>query len=289
MDIDRVNKPFLPLAAGELSPALAWALCGALAAAGAGIVAANFGPLITGLYALGLLLGTVYSVPPLRLKRSPLPAFLIIATVRGVLLNFGVYYAARAALRQPFAWSPAVLFITVFVTVFATAIAITKDLPDVEVSAARGGAARRAGGARWRTLSLGRLARRTVSRPPSPPTPSQKKNPPPDPLRRGGWEPQGDLKFGVETFATRLGVRNIALLGTGLLLANYVGAVAAAALRPAAFNVPLMAGAHAVIGGALLWQAAALDRAKYSREAVVGFYRFIWNLFYAEYALLPFL
>ena len=28
--------------------------------------------------------------------------------------------------------SPAILFITAFVTIFATAIAITKDLPDVE-------------------------------------------------------------------------------------------------------------------------------------------------------------
>ena len=33
-------------------------------------------------------------------------AFTIIATVRGFLLNFGVYYACRAALGLPFAWSP---------------------------------------------------------------------------------------------------------------------------------------------------------------------------------------
>ena len=39
-----------------------------LAALGGSIVAINFGSLITGLYAFGLLLGTVYSVPPLRLK-----------------------------------------------------------------------------------------------------------------------------------------------------------------------------------------------------------------------------
>lgn len=80
-----------------------------LAAAGLAIVAANFGPLITGLYAFGLGLGTVYSVPPLRLKRFAVPAFLIIATVRGFLLNFGVYYATRAALALPFEWSPAIL------------------------------------------------------------------------------------------------------------------------------------------------------------------------------------
>lgn len=61
------------------------------------------------LYAFGLLLGTVYSVPPLRLKRFAVPAFMIIATVRGFLLNFGVYHATRAALQLPFEWNPAIL------------------------------------------------------------------------------------------------------------------------------------------------------------------------------------
>jgi homogentisate solanesyltransferase len=32
VDIDAVNKPFLPVAAGELSPTTAWLLCIALAA-----------------------------------------------------------------------------------------------------------------------------------------------------------------------------------------------------------------------------------------------------------------
>jgi homogentisate solanesyltransferase len=40
------------------------------------------------------------------LKRFAVPAFLIIATVRGFLLNFGVFYATKAALGAPFAWSP---------------------------------------------------------------------------------------------------------------------------------------------------------------------------------------
>jgi hypothetical protein len=49
------------------------------------------------------------SVPPFRLKRFAVPAFLIIATVRGFLLNFGVYYATRAAIGlNTFAWSPAI-------------------------------------------------------------------------------------------------------------------------------------------------------------------------------------
>lgn len=49
-------------------------------AGGIAITTFNFGPLITGLYCFGLFLGTIYSVPPLRLKRSAIAAFLIIAT-----------------------------------------------------------------------------------------------------------------------------------------------------------------------------------------------------------------
>ena len=108
VDIDAVNKPFLPVAAGELSPVIAWILCGGLAAAGLAITIRNFGPLISKLYGFGLFLGTIYSVPPLRLKRSAFAAFLIIATVRGFLLNFGVYHAVRAALGLSFQWNPAI-------------------------------------------------------------------------------------------------------------------------------------------------------------------------------------
>jgi hypothetical protein len=99
-----------PFATGELSPAVAWVIVLSLAAAGLGITAMHFGQLITSLYAFGLLLGTIYSIPPLRLKRFPVPAFAIIATVRGFLLNFGVYYATRAALGLSFEWSPAIWY-----------------------------------------------------------------------------------------------------------------------------------------------------------------------------------
>ncbi|EFJ08575.1 hypothetical protein SELMODRAFT_229530 [Selaginella moellendorffii] len=227
--IDKVNKPFLPIAAGDLSVSTAWTLVLSLAVLGTGIVATNFGRLITSLYVLGLVLGAMYSVPPLRLKRFAVPAFLIIATVRGFLLNFGVYYATRASLGLPFVWSPHVIFITAFVTLFATVIAITKDLPDVE----------------------------------------------------------GDLKFKISTFATKLGVRNISLLGAGLLLTNYIGAVVAAFRFPQVFNTGPMAITHGILGVCLLYQLWLLESAKYSKEAISTFYRFIWNLFYAEYLVFP--
>lgn len=93
----------------------------------------NFFPLLLfKLYMLGWVLGGIYSVPPIRTKRNPLAAGLTIATVRGFLLNFGVYYAVKDAIGATFAWSPKVSFIARFMTAFATVIAVTKDLPDVE-------------------------------------------------------------------------------------------------------------------------------------------------------------
>jgi len=81
---------------------------------------------------LGLFLGTIYSLPFPRTKRSPLLAALTIATVRGFLLNFGVFYAVKEAIGAPFMWSAKVKFISRFMTVFAGVIAVTKDLTDVE-------------------------------------------------------------------------------------------------------------------------------------------------------------
>mmetsp|Transcript_9916 Transcript_9916/g.32152 ORF Transcript_9916/g.32152 Transcript_9916/m.32152 type:complete len:381 (-) Transcript_9916:92-1234(-) len=232
VEIDEVNKPFLPVAAKELSPAMAWVLCVGMAGLGMFLTATNFSPMITALYAFGLFLGTIYSIPPLRLKRFAIPAFMIIATVRGFLLNFGVYNATSAALGvATFAWTPPIAFITIFVTVFAVVIAITKDLPDMA----------------------------------------------------------GDRKFNIETFATRLGERNLSYVGSGLLLCNYIGASVAAFTLPGAFNVVLMGYGHLVLGACLVYQTYLLQKAKYSQGAIRGYYQFIWYLFYTEYALLPFI
>ncbi|VVA15292.1 PREDICTED: homogentisate [Prunus dulcis] len=229
--IDKVNKPYLPIAAGDLSVKSAWLLVVFFVVTGLLIVGMNFGPFITSLYSLGIFLGTIYSVPPFRMKRFPVAAFLIIATVRGFLLNFGVYYATRAALGLQFEWSSPVAFITTFVTLFALVIAITKDLPDVE----------------------------------------------------------GDRKFQISTFATKLGVRKIAFLGSGLLLLNYVGSIFAASFMPLAFRRSLMIPTHTILALSLIFQTWVLEQANYTKEAIAGYYRFIWNLFYAEYIIFPFI
>lgn len=74
-----------------------------------------------------------------------------------------------------------------------------------------------------------------------------------------------------------------------LLLANYIGAAVLAVRMAGAFNVPLMAGAHLVLGASLLYQTLKLQSAKFSQSAIKAFYQFIWALFYSEYCIFPFI
>ena len=131
-DIDKMNKPFLPVASGEMSKRFAWAAVLGSGLLGPVLVRRYFPTLLFRLYSTGIALGAIYSVPPIRTKRNPILAGLTIAIVRGFLLNFGVYYAVKDAVGAFFSWSPHVSFIARFMTIFATVIAVTKDLPDVE-------------------------------------------------------------------------------------------------------------------------------------------------------------
>jgi hypothetical protein len=88
VEIDKINKPYLPIAAGQLSLKAAWMVCiGALVL---GIVPSLLFypydkiPLLS-VTVGSALLGTAYSAPPLRLKRFPLFAALCIIVVSRAL------------------------------------------------------------------------------------------------------------------------------------------------------------------------------------------------------------
>ena len=131
--IDKMNKPFLPIVSGEMNTNTAWLIVSLSAIIGPILVYQNFPTILFQLYSFGLFLGLIYSVPPIRTKQNPILAGLTIASVRGLLLNFGIYYAVKDTFaRNSFTWSPHVSFIARFMTIFATIIAITKDLPDLE-------------------------------------------------------------------------------------------------------------------------------------------------------------
>mmetsp|Transcript_47746 Transcript_47746/g.102334 ORF Transcript_47746/g.102334 Transcript_47746/m.102334 type:complete len:830 (-) Transcript_47746:38-2527(-) len=137
VDIDRVNKPYLPIPAGRLSLEAAGVLC----MAALGLVAAwSFWNLDSGswplriTFAVSALLGTVYSMPPFRLKRWPTLAALSIITVRGLLVNVGFYCFAMEALglAKGFACLDArALAAAAYFAVFGLVISLMKDVPDI--------------------------------------------------------------------------------------------------------------------------------------------------------------
>jgi homogentisate phytyltransferase / homogentisate geranylgeranyltransferase len=132
VDIDRVNKPGLPIAAGDLTLERAWwivAAAGALALA----LALTQGALELAAVAAALLVGAAYSVPPVRLKRFALVASLCVAGVRAAIVNLGVSAHFTSALGDGGATIPSgVWALTAFVLPFSLAIAILKDVPDAE-------------------------------------------------------------------------------------------------------------------------------------------------------------
>jgi homogentisate phytyltransferase / homogentisate geranylgeranyltransferase len=127
IEIDRINKPHLPLASGEFSPKQGWAIVtitGILAL----LISAFQSQWLLGMVSISLLLGTAYSLPPIRLKRFPFWASFCIFTVRGIIVNLGLFLH----FHRGFPILPEVWALTLFVLVFTFAIAIFKDLPDLE-------------------------------------------------------------------------------------------------------------------------------------------------------------
>ena len=132
VEIDRVNKPFLPMAAGEMTHEQARAVVAASAGL-AVVLAVTQGAVETVAVLAALAVGTAYSTPPLRLKRFPALASLSISGVRSVVVNLGVYAHFSLALGDGSVAIPSPVWaLTLVVLPFSLAIAILKDVPDAE-------------------------------------------------------------------------------------------------------------------------------------------------------------
>ena len=131
VEIDRISKPYLPLAAGSLRRASAVAIV-AVAGSVALLLAGLQGKYLFVAIALILVIGTGYSLPPVRLKRFPLLAAASIVTARAIVANLGVYLAYSAALTGRAQLPGYVLLLVAFMAGFAAVIALMKDIPDVD-------------------------------------------------------------------------------------------------------------------------------------------------------------
>lgn len=139
VDIDRINKPYLPIAAGNLSKEHGILVVIASLISSLYLVRNVAWPLqavVTG----SCILGTLYSMPPFRLKRYPLLAAFCILIVRGTLVNMGFFLQAKVqvlgesipSVMSACRMFPESVLLTVYFAIFGVVIALMKDVPDVK-------------------------------------------------------------------------------------------------------------------------------------------------------------
>jgi homogentisate phytyltransferase/homogentisate geranylgeranyltransferase len=129
VELDKINKPELPIASGELDANSAKKI---VLASGiiALVAAALLHWLLLLLIVVILFLGIAYSLPPIQFKKHHLPAALSITIVRGVLVNLGMALHFSGMLDHTYSIEPVVYPLTLFISAFSLAIAWYKDLPD---------------------------------------------------------------------------------------------------------------------------------------------------------------
>lgn len=130
IEIDRINKPHLPLVSGELSIKTAWRIiytCLVLAL----LISAYVSLYLSLVIAFALFMGWAYSMPPLHFKRHHLPAAIAVTTVRGLVVNLGGFMVFNWKINQSTDIPGNVRLLTIFIIAFSIAISWFKDLPDV--------------------------------------------------------------------------------------------------------------------------------------------------------------
>lgn len=139
VEIDKINKPYLPIAAGQITKSEGIAVIVTSLLASMYLIQKVAWPLQATVIGSGVL-GTVYSLPPFRLKRFPLLAAFCILVVRGTLINMGFYLQAKidvigasvTSARSIIQSFPESVAATVFFAVFGLVIALMKDVPDIK-------------------------------------------------------------------------------------------------------------------------------------------------------------
>lgn len=134
IEIDKVNKPYLPLASGEYS-----VKTGVMIVSSFAIISFWLGwivgswPLFWALF-ISFVLGTAYSInlPMLRWKRFAFIAALCILAVRAVIVQIAFYLHMQTYVyARPAAFTKPVIFATAFMSFFSVVIALFKDIPDI--------------------------------------------------------------------------------------------------------------------------------------------------------------
>ena len=132
--LDRVNKPYLPMASGAFSSDMALSVIAVSTTASFMIGVWSGSSALMWALVISLLLGIVYSVdaPGLRWKKSPLLAATCVLFVRAVIVQLGFFAHALGRELTDFNFPMNLWCAIGFMTVYGIVIALFKDLPDME-------------------------------------------------------------------------------------------------------------------------------------------------------------
>ena len=131
IELDKLNKPHLPLASGEISRSTARVII-AVSALVSVISAYSAGWLMFALVLIVGALGTAYSVPPLKFKKHHFGAAFSITLVRGVLVNILMFLHFQWEIAQTLEFPLYMWPLVLFMILFSIGIAWLKDIPDIK-------------------------------------------------------------------------------------------------------------------------------------------------------------
>ncbi|XP_016201366.1 homogentisate phytyltransferase 1, chloroplastic isoform X4 [Arachis ipaensis] len=135
IEIDKINKPYLPLASGEYSVGTGVTIVASFSFLSfwLGWIVGSW-PLFWALF-ISFVLGTAYSidVPLLRWKRFAVLAAMCILAVRAVIVQLAFFLHMQTHVyKRPVVFSRPLIFATAFMSFFSVVIALFKDIPDIE-------------------------------------------------------------------------------------------------------------------------------------------------------------
>ncbi|MCL7048334.1 hypothetical protein MKW94_007226 [Papaver nudicaule] len=253
VEIDKINKPDLPIAAGDLSMANGITIVSASSILSLAMGLTFQSPPLLCALIISFFFGSVYSIemitfqyicpvisfyfpilvlsfqlPFLRWKRHAFLAATCILSVRALVVQLAFFvHMQKYVLGKPIAITRSLVFATFFMCFFSAVIALFKDIPDVD----------------------------------------------------------GDRDFGIQSFTVSLGQEKVFWLCVNLLLVAYGAAITVGATSSFAISKILTVLGHSVLGSILWLRARHVDLT--SKADITSFYMFIWKLFYMEYLLIP--
>lgn len=131
VEIDRINKPYLPLASGAFSMRLGYIII-TVSVLISLIIALSLGKYLALTVLLSLMLGTMYSLPPFRLKRFYFWAAFCIIAVRGLIVNTLLFLHFHYTISLKAELPAVVWLLTGTIFIYSIIIAWFKDIPDME-------------------------------------------------------------------------------------------------------------------------------------------------------------